>query len=140
MPDKEVWPQFVSADGLVVQQAQEQDTVVQNTHQSENCQADDVFKKLDEMSSKMTKLAYEFKRILEEAKEMNRQQRRDQALVAQLGGRADVIETVGLQPASDSHNKKVKNIPLRTKYFLLVFYLQCFIFWYYKNAFSLVNV
>lgn len=121
MPDKEVWPQFVSADGLVVQQAQEQDTVVQNAHQSENCQADDVFKKLDEMSSKMTKLAYEFKRILEEAKEMNRQQRRDQALVAQLGGRADVIETVGLQPASDSHNKKVKSILLWTKYVLLVF-------------------
>ena len=62
------------------------------------------------MSNKMLKLAYEFRRILEEAKEVSRQQRREQALVAQLGGRGDVIETVGLQPASDTHNKKVKNI------------------------------
>lgn len=113
VPDKEVWPHFVSADGLVVQQPQEQDTVVQNAHQTENGQGDDVFKKLDEMSNKMMKLAYEFKRTLEEAKELNRQQRREQALVAQLGGRADVIETVGLQPASDSHNKKVKSIHLQ---------------------------
>lgn len=59
------------------------------------------------MSNKMLKLAYEFRRTLEEAKEVNRQQRREQALVAQLGGRGDVIETVGLQPASDTHNKKV---------------------------------
>ncbi|XP_011874321.1 PREDICTED: deformed epidermal autoregulatory factor 1 [Vollenhovia emeryi] len=109
VPDKEVWPQFVSADGLVVQQSQEQDAVVQNAHQTENGQGDDVFKKLDEMSNKMLKLAYEFRRTLEEAKELNRQQRREQALVAQLGGRADVIETVGLQPASDSHNKKCAN-------------------------------
>ena len=58
----------------------------------------------------MLKLAYEFRRILEEAKEVSRQQRREQALVAQLGGRGDVIETVGLQPASDTHNKKVENI------------------------------
>ncbi|KAG5348176.1 DEAF1 factor, partial [Acromyrmex charruanus] len=108
VPDKEVWPQFVSTDGLVVQQPQEQDTV-QNAHQTENGQSDEVFKKLDEMSNKMIKLAYEFRRILEEAKELNRQQRREQALVAQLGGRADVIETVGLQPASDSHNKKCAN-------------------------------
>lgn len=111
MPDKEVWPQFVSADGLVVQQPQEQDTVVQSA-QTENGQSDEVFKKLDEMSNKMMKLAYEFRRVLEEAKELNRQQRREQALVAQLGGRADVIETVGLQPASDTHNKKVKSLHL----------------------------
>lgn len=110
VPDKEVWPQFVSTDGLVVQQPQEQDTVVQNVHQTENGQSDDIFKKLDEMSNKMLKLAYEFRRTLEEAKEVNRQQRREQALVAQLGGRGDVIETVGLQPASDTHNKKVRNI------------------------------
>ena len=96
---------------------------MQNAHQTENCQSDEVFKKLDEMSNKMIKLAYEFRRILEEAKELNRQQRREQALVAQLGGRADVIETVGLQPASDSHNKKVNNkIIYRKKYFLFVFY------------------
>lgn len=62
------------------------------------------------MSNKMLKLAYEFRRTLEEAKEVSRQQRREQALVAQLGGRGDVIETVGLQPASDTHNKKVKKI------------------------------
>lgn len=93
---------------MVVQQPQDQDTVVQTVHQAENGQNDDVFKKLDEMSNKMLKLAYEFRRTLEEAKEVNRQQRREQALVAQLGGRADVIETVGLQPASDTHNKKVK--------------------------------
>lgn len=110
VPDKEVWPQFVSTDGLVVQQPQDQDTVVQNVHQTENGQSDDIFKKLDEMSNKMLKLAYEFRRTLEEAKEVNRQQRREQALVAQLGGRGDVIETVGLQPASDTHNKKVRNI------------------------------
>lgn len=48
-------------------------------------------------------------RTLEEAKEVSRQQRREQALVAQLGGRGDVIETVGLQPASDTHNKKCAN-------------------------------
>jgi len=109
VPDKEVWPQFVSADGLVVQQPQEQDSVVQNV-QTENGQGDDIFKKLDEMSNKMIKFAYEFRRTLEEVKELNRQQRREQALVAQLGGgRTDVIETVGLQPASDTHNKKVRN-------------------------------
>lgn len=113
MPDKEVWPQFVSTDGLVVQQSQEQDSVVQNAHQTENGQGDDMFKKLDELSNKMIKLAYEFRRTLEEAKELNRQQRREQALVAQLGGRTDVIETVGLQPASDTHNKKVKKISMR---------------------------
>ena len=127
MPDKEVWPQFVSTDGLVVQQPQEQDTV-QNAHQTENGQSDEIFKKLDEMSNKMIKLAYEFRRILEEAKELNRQQRREQALVAQLGGRADVIETVGLQPASDSHNKKVnskiiykKNIFYLYSIFIIIF-------------------
>ncbi|RLU15193.1 hypothetical protein DMN91_012187, partial [Ooceraea biroi] len=102
-------PQFVSTDGLVVQQSQEQDSVVQNV-QTENGQGDDIFKKLDEMSSKMIKFAYEFRRTLEEVKELNRQQRREQALVAQLGGgRTDVIETVGLQPASDAHNKKCAN-------------------------------
>lgn len=109
VPDKEVWPQFVSTDGLVVQQPQEQDSVVQSVHQTENGQDDDMFKKFDELSNKMLKLAYEFRRALEEIKELNRQQRREQALVAQLGGRADVIETVGLQPASDTHNKKVKS-------------------------------
>lgn len=133
MPDKEVWPQFVSTEGLVVQQAQEQDTVVQNVHQAENGQGDDIFKKLDEMSNKMLKLAYEFRRILEEAKELNRQQRREQALVAQLGGRADVIETVGLQPASDSHNKKVKSTHLRIRK-INFFYLQCFVFSIIINA------
>lgn len=105
VPDKEVWPQFVS-DGLVVQQTQEQDSV---QNQTENGQGDEMFKKLDDMSNKMLKIAYDFRRALEEVKELNRQQRREQALVAQLGGRADVIEAVGLQPASDAHNKKVKN-------------------------------
>ena len=53
-------------------------------------------------------MAYEFKRVIEELKqEDNRQQRRDQNLVAQLDTRTEVIETVGLQPASDSHSKKV---------------------------------
>lgn len=137
VPDKEVWPQFVSTDGLVVQQPQEQDTV-QNAHQTENCQSDEVFKKLDEMSNKMIKLAYEFRRILEEAKELNRQQRREQALVAQLGGRADVIETVGLQPASDSHNKKV-NSKTTEKIFLFVFYFHYYIFCII-NIFSYINV
>lgn len=124
MPDKEVWPQFVSSDGLVVQQPQEQDAVVQNVHQTENSQGDDVFKKLEEMSNKMMKLAYEFRRTLEETKELSRQQRREQALVAQLGGRTDVIETVGLQPTSDTH-KKVKgcrkirySLPFFVLYFL----------------------
>lgn len=133
MPDKEVWPQFVSADGLVVQQPQEQDTVVQSA-QTENGQGDEVFKKLDEMSNKMMKLAYEFRRILEEAKELNRQQRREQALVAQLGGRADVIETVGLQPASDTHNKKVKSIYLQIKYFCFCSTFNV-LFLYYKYFF-----
>ncbi|XP_076641354.1 deformed epidermal autoregulatory factor 1 isoform X2 [Halictus rubicundus] len=87
IPDKEVWPQFVSTEGLVVQQPQDQDGVVQNVHQTENGQTDEVFKKLDEVSSKMLKLAYEFRRTLEEAKEVTRQQRREQALVAQLGVR-----------------------------------------------------
>ncbi|XP_011149932.1 deformed epidermal autoregulatory factor 1 isoform X2 [Harpegnathos saltator] len=109
VPDKEVWPQFVSTDGLVVQQPQEQDSVVQNVHQTENGQGDDMFKKFDELSAKMLKLAYDFRRALDEVKELNRQQRREQALVAQLGGRGDVIETVGLQPASDAHNKKCAN-------------------------------
>lgn len=132
MPDKEVWPQFVSADGLVVQQPQEQDTVVQNA-QTES-QGDDVFKKLDEMSNKMMKLAYEFRRTLEEAKELNRQQRREQALVAQLGGRGDVIETVGLHPASDSHSKKVKEY-ITDKIFFVCLLSSMFHFWYYKCLF-----
>ncbi|XP_043262406.1 deformed epidermal autoregulatory factor 1 isoform X1 [Colletes gigas] len=109
VPDKEVWPQFVSADGLVVQQSQEQDGVVQTVHQTENGQSEDIFKRLTEMSNEILKLVHEFKRTLKEAKEMNRRQRREQALVAQLGGRGDVIETVGLQPASDTHNKKCAN-------------------------------
>ncbi|KAK0178777.1 hypothetical protein PV327_007632 [Microctonus hyperodae] len=103
--EKEVWPQYVSAEGIVVHQASDQETIIQSVH-SENGQNDDVFKKLDEMSNKMLKLAYEFRRSLEEAKELNRQQRRDQALVAQLGERGDVIEAVGLQPSSNSHNNK----------------------------------
>lgn len=107
VPDKEGWPQFVSAEGLVVQQPQEQESVVQSVHQIENGQNDnEVFKKLDEMSNKMLKLAYEFRQTLADAKELNRQQRREQAL-AQLNARGDVIETVGLQPASDTHNRKV---------------------------------
>lgn len=101
---KEVWSQFVSEDGLVVHQS-EQESV-----QAENGQADDVFRKLDDMSNKMLKIACDFKRTLEEAKELYKQQRREQALVAQLGGRGDVIETVGLQPALDTHNKKVFSI------------------------------
>lgn len=106
VPEKEVtWPQFVSADGLVVQQSQEHNSVVHNVHHTDNG-LDDTFKKLEDMSSKLIKLAYEFRRTLEEAKELSRQ-RREQALVAQLGARADVIETVGLQPASNSNNKKV---------------------------------
>ncbi|XP_015591346.1 deformed epidermal autoregulatory factor 1 isoform X3 [Cephus cinctus] len=109
VPDKEVWPQFVSTDGLVVQQPQQQDTVMQNVHQTENGQNDDIFKKLDEMSNKLLKLAYEFRRTLEEAKELSRQQRREQVLAAQLGARGDVIETVGLQPTSDADNKKCAN-------------------------------
>ncbi|XP_011300576.1 deformed epidermal autoregulatory factor 1 isoform X1 [Fopius arisanus] len=103
---KDVWPQFV--ENLVVHQGAEHDQVIQAVH-TENGQSDDVFKKLDDMSTKMLKLAYEFKRTVEEAKEINRQQRREQALVAQLGGRGDVIETVGLQPAPNSHNKKCAN-------------------------------
>jgi len=139
VPDKEVWPQFVSADGLVVQQPQEQDTVVQNAHQTENGQGDDVFKKLDEMSNKMMKLAYEFRRILEETKELNRQQRREQALVAQLGSRADVIETVGLQPASDSHNKKVKEYTFIDKIFFICV-LSSILFIFYLIMFFLINI
>ncbi|XP_046735614.1 deformed epidermal autoregulatory factor 1 [Diprion similis] len=109
VPDKESWSQFVSADGLVVQQPQEQETVVQSVHQIENGQNEDVFKKLDEMSNKMLKLAYEFRQTLAEAKELSRQQKREQALAAQLNVRGEVIETVGLQPTSDTHNKKCAN-------------------------------
>ncbi|XP_012260744.2 deformed epidermal autoregulatory factor 1 isoform X2 [Athalia rosae] len=109
VPDKESWPQFVSAEGLVVQQPQEQETVVQSVHQLENGQSDDVFKKLDEMSNKMLKLAYEFRQTLADAKELSRQQRREQALAAQLNARGEVIETVDLQPASDTQNKKCAN-------------------------------
>lgn len=105
VPDKEVWSQFVSED-LVIQQPQEQESV-QTVHQAENGYSDDAFKKLEELSSKMLKLSYEFKRALEEAKEVHRQQRREQTIVAQIGSRGEVIETVGLQPATDSHNKKV---------------------------------
>lgn len=121
VPDKEVWPQFVSTDGLVVQQPPEQDSVVQNVHQTDN--GDDMFKKFNELSNKMLKLAYEFRRALEEVKELNRQRREQQALVAQLGGRADVIETVSLHPASDSHNKKVKNT--NTEKIYLIFFSSC---------------
>lgn len=106
--EKEVWPQYVSADGIVVHQAPDQDTVIQSVHHAENGQSvDDMFKKLDEVSSKMLKLAYEFRKTLEETKEASRQQRREQALVAQLGTRGEVVETVGLQPSSGTHNKKV---------------------------------
>lgn len=112
----------------MVQQSQDQDSVVQGVHQTENGQSEDIFKKLDEISNKMLKLAYEFKRTVDEAKEINRQQRREQALVAQLGGRGDVIETVGLQPASDTHNKKVT---------LSVFVLLCIA---YKISFARINV
>lgn len=104
--EKEVWPQYVSADGIVVHQPSDQD--MQGVHQTENgSTVDEMFKKLDEVSNKILKLSYEFKKTLEEAKEASRQQRREQALVAQLGQRGEVIETVGLQPASGTHNKKV---------------------------------
>lgn len=85
------------------------------------------------MSNKMLKLAYEFRRILEEAKEVSRQQRREQALVAQLGGRGDVIETVGLQPASDTHNKKVENITR------IIAVINCVLFMYIYLLFSFYN-
>ncbi|XP_012280581.1 deformed epidermal autoregulatory factor 1 isoform X2 [Orussus abietinus] len=87
---------------------EEQDSVIPSV-QTESGQNEEIFKKLDEMSNKMLKLAYEFRRTLEEAKELSRQQRREQALAAQLGARGDVIETVGLQPSSDTHNKKCAN-------------------------------
>ena len=105
VPDKEVWPQFVS-DDLVIQQPQEQEAT-QTVHQVENGYSEDTFKKLEDLSSKMLKLSYEFKRTLEEAREVYRQQRREQTIVAQLGSRGEVIEAVGLQPSTDTHNKKV---------------------------------
>ncbi|XP_015603337.1 uncharacterized protein LOC107271637 [Cephus cinctus] len=93
VPDKDVWPQLVSMDGLVVQQSQQQDTVTQNVHQIENRQ-NDIFKKLDEICNKMLELALEFKTTLEEAKELNRQQRREQALATQPGARGGLRETI----------------------------------------------
>ena len=127
--DKKVWSQYVSADGIVVHQAPtDQDqhhqttTVIhQSVHQTDNINAahdteqdhisvDDMFKKLDDVSNKILKLAYEFRKTLEETKEATRQQRREQALVAQLATRGEVIGTVGLQPASGSHNKKVLSL------------------------------
>lgn len=103
VPDtKEVWSQLVS-DDLILHQQQDQEGV--QSMQSENGYSDDMFKKLDDVSSKMLKLSYEFKRALEEAKELCRQ-RRDQTIVT-LGSRGEVIETVGLQPSTDAHNKKV---------------------------------
>ncbi|XP_057326200.1 deformed epidermal autoregulatory factor 1 [Microplitis mediator] len=107
--EKEIWPQYVSAEGLVVHQAQDQEQVMQAVNVDHE-QTDELFKKLDEMSNTMIKLAYDFRRTVEEAKELSRQQRREQALVAQLNStRGDVIEAVGLQPASNSHNKKCAN-------------------------------
>lgn len=108
--EKEIWPQYVSAEGLVVHQTQDQEQVMQAVNVDHE-QTDELFKKLDEMSNTMIKLAYDFRRTVEEAKELSRQQRREQALVAQLNStRGDVIEAVGLQPASNSHNKKVFNL------------------------------
>lgn len=107
MSEKEIWPQYVSADGLVVHQSQDQEQVLQTVNVDHE-QTDELFKKLDDMANTMVKLAYDFRRTVEEAKELSHQQRREQALVAQLNStRGDVIEAVGLQPASNSHNKKV---------------------------------
>lgn len=113
IPDKEVaWPQFISTEGLVVTQAPDQEAsvnVVQAMHQSENGQSEEQqFRKFDEVSNKLLKIAYEFKRVLEDAKEQSRQQKREQSLVAQLTARGDVIESVALQPTADSHEKKVE--------------------------------
>ncbi|KAG8037480.1 hypothetical protein G9C98_005690 [Cotesia typhae] len=107
--EKEIWPQYVSADGLVVHQSQDQEQVLQTVNVDHE-QTDELFKKLDDMANTMVKLAYDFRRTVEEAKELSHQQRREQALVAQLNStRGDVIEAVGLQPASNSHNKKCAN-------------------------------
>lgn len=136
IPDKEVaWPQFISTDGLVVTQAPDQETaatVVQAIHQSENGQSEEQqFKKFDEVSNKLLKIAYDFKRVLEEAKEQSRQQKREQSLVAQLTARGDVIESVALQPTADSHEKKVRIelnlLYMMTMFFLITMFLLCFV-------------
>lgn len=109
--DKGCWSSFVGTDELVVQQAPEQETIVTTVvNSTENGHSESKYNKLDELSNKLTKIANEFKKVVEEYKaEESRQQRRDQNLVAQLNvNRTDVIETVGLQPASDS--KKVSKM------------------------------
>lgn len=105
MPDK--WPTFVAADDIVVQ-SDSGPIITAVQSETENGHGESKFQKLDEVSNKLLKLAYEFKKVIDELKaDERKQQRREQSIVAQLGSRTDVIETVGLQPASDSHKKKV---------------------------------
>ncbi|XP_015605342.1 uncharacterized protein LOC107272582 [Cephus cinctus] len=71
--DKEVCPQLVSMDRLLVRQPQHQDTVVQNVHQTEDEQnADDILKNLDEVFNKLLHLVLEFRINVEKAKELKR--------------------------------------------------------------------
>ncbi|XP_058797575.1 deformed epidermal autoregulatory factor 1 [Phymastichus coffea] len=105
LQDKNCWPAFVPADNIVAQQ-QETDHLMTNV-QAENGHIESKFTKLDELSNKLLKIAQDFKKVIEELKaEESRQQKRD---LLNNVNRTDVIDTVGLQPASDTHSKKCAN-------------------------------
>lgn len=101
MQDKNCWPAFVPTDNIVAQNQDTEDLVT--NMQSENGHVESRLKQLEEMSNKFLKMAQEFKKAVEELKaEESRQQKKD------LLNRTEVIETVGLEPASDPNSKKVK--------------------------------
>lgn len=102
----DIWPQYVTTDGLVVHQSNEHQEIIQNVHTiQENEPTDDTLKKWDEMSKKMLHISYELRRSVEEAIENNRQRKREQLVVNNCN--RDVIDTVGLQPTVNTHTKKV---------------------------------
>lgn len=105
--DKNCWSTFVQSDDIIVQQAAESDPI---KVQLENGDIESKYQKLEDVSNKLFKVAHEFKKLVEElkAEESRRKRRENQEIViGQLNSKAEVIETVGLQPSSDSHTKKV---------------------------------
>lgn len=106
--DKNCWPTFVQSDDIIVQQATEADSLKSHL---ENGDTDSKYQKLEDASNKLLKVAQEFKKLIEELKsEESRQKRRENQniVVSQLNSKPEIIENVGLQPASDSHTRKVK--------------------------------
>ncbi|KAJ8684386.1 hypothetical protein QAD02_020178 [Eretmocerus hayati] len=105
LPDK-TWPSFAT-DGIVIQSVPE--TNYSANMQQSNGHTQSKFSKLEEVSNKLLKVAHEFKKVIEELKSEEKQGEKESSLVLHPDDRNGDMETVALQPSTDSHDKKCAN-------------------------------